>query len=186
MTTEIGAFKAGMRCLAGHVCVITTRAPDGNRSGMTATAVCSVSASPPTLLCCINRQNSSYRAIRDAGVLAVNVLAMGDRELADRFASGMSGEARFGMGLWSELHTGAPVLESALASFDCRIEQAVDVGTHGILFGGIVAVRVRETDAKPLLYAHGQYGGFAALQPTHGSDALWIPSWADETRDSPW
>lgn len=183
MSTDVETFKAGMRRLAGHVCVITTTDSLGARSGLTATAVCSVSAAPPTLLCCINRQNTSYKTIRDAGILAVNVLAMSDRELANRFATGPGGETRFAMGLWRTLETGAPILESALASFDCRIAQAVDVGTHGILFGEIVAIRVRETDAKPLLYAHGQYGGFMSFDSTRGAEALWIPSWEGTAPD---
>jgi len=183
MATDIATFKAGMRQLAGHVCVITTVDASGARSGLTATAVCSVSAAPPTLLCCINQQNTSYKAIRDAGLLSVNVLAISDRALADRFATGVGGEARFAVGLWRKLETGAPILESALASFDCRITQAVDVGTHGILFGEIVAVRVRETDAKPLLYAHGQYGGFTSFDSTRGAEALWIPSWQGTAPD---
>ena len=187
MATDIETFnetfKAGMRRLAGHVCIITTADAQAGRSGLTATAVCSVSASPPTLLCCINRKNTSYKAIRDAGILAVNVLAMSDRELANRFATGLSGEGRFAMGLWSTLATGAPILESALVSFDCRIAQAVDVGTHGILFGEIVSVRVRETEAKGLLYAHGQYGGFMSFDSTRGAEALWIPSWEGTAPD---
>jgi flavin reductase (DIM6/NTAB) family NADH-FMN oxidoreductase RutF len=170
-------FKVGMRQLAGHVCVVTTADASGVRVGLTATAVCSVSADPPTLLVCINRQNASHGAIRAAGFFAVNVLALDDRALADRFASGVGGEARFSTGRWSHDITGAPILDSAMASFDCRIAQAVDVETHGILFGHIVGVRVRTDDAKLLLYAHGQYGGFASLPSLNTADSLWIPNW---------
>ena len=176
MTIDLDTFKAGMRRLAGHVCVITTTGADGSRNGLTATAVCSVSATPPTLLCCINRESASHGVIRNAGVFTVNVLALEDRELADRFSSGPAGEARFVSGVWDKGETGAPALRSALASFDCRVAQAVDVGTHGILFGHIHALRVREGDVKPLLYAHGQYGEFTSLAARQ-VESLWIPSW---------
>jgi flavin reductase (DIM6/NTAB) family NADH-FMN oxidoreductase RutF len=67
-----------------------------------------------------------------------------------------------------------------MASFECRIAEAVDIETHGILFGRITAVRVRRDSAQSLLYAHGQYGGFASLQAINNADSLWIPSWNPE------
>lgn len=177
MTIDSEIFKAGMRHLAGHVCLITTLTGDGMRSGLTATAVCSVSAAPPMLLCCIHQRSASHAAIRAAGRFAVNVLALEDRALAERFAGPISGDARFAQGLWSRLQTGSPVLDSALVNFDCRLAQSVDAGTHGILFGEIIAVRLRPDPAKPLLYAHGAYGAFEALDAAQHPELLWTPSW---------
>jgi flavin reductase (NADH)/flavin reductase len=153
-----------MRHLAAHVCLITTIAPDGARRGLTATAVCSVSADPPTLLCCVNRQIAPFAAIRESGIFAVNVLGVNDRELAERFAGVIQGEARFETGIWSELATGAPALESALAIFDCRLTRLEEVATHGILFGEILAVRSHASKTEPLLYAHGVFGAFEPLE----------------------
>ncbi len=150
-----------MRHLAAHVCLITTVGADGIRRGLTATAVCSVSADPPTLLCCVNRQIVPYAAVRESEIFAVNVLSIRDQELAERFASEINGEARFDTGIWKTLATGAPILDSALANFDCRLARLEEVATHGILFGEIRAVRFREGEADPLLYAHGSYGGFS-------------------------
>ncbi|MBV8806663.1 MAG: flavin reductase family protein, partial [Sinobacteraceae bacterium] len=169
---------AGMRRLAAAVCLITSTTSAGEKVGLTATAVCSVSAEPPTLLCCINRGSLSHAAIRAAGIFAINVLALEDRGLADRFSSPhLDWEARFQAGIWLRLNTGAPILESALAAFDCRITQAVDVGTHGILFGEIQAMRVRQTTAKSLLYAHGSYGGFMSYLHEQSAQLLWMPPW---------
>jgi flavin reductase (DIM6/NTAB) family NADH-FMN oxidoreductase RutF len=177
MAIDAETFKIGMRRLAGHVCLITTADASGARAGLTATAVSSVSAEPPTLLICVNRQNSSHAAIRQAGVFAVNVLGLQDLPLANRFASRMSAEERFREGLWDTLQTGAPALESALVSFDCRIAQAVEVGTHGILFGEIQELRVRPIDSKPLLYSHGAYGGFASAAAAQVPEMLDMPNW---------
>ena len=52
--TDTAAFRDGMALLAGAVNVITTDGPHG-RAGFTATAVCSVTDQPPTLLVCMNR-----------------------------------------------------------------------------------------------------------------------------------
>ncbi len=170
MTIDLTTFKAGMRHLAGGVCVITTVGPRGQRAGLTATAVCSVSAAPPTLLVCVNRGTRSHAAIRAAGFFAVNVLGLHDQELAHRFAGTLPGEQRFAGAAWMQLTTGAPVLESALVSFDCRIAEAVEVGTHGIIFGAIQALHFGPHEPRPLLYAHGSYGGFAAALATPGPE----------------
>jgi flavin reductase (NADH)/flavin reductase len=177
MAIDIDSFKLGMRRLAAGVCLITTEESNGARSGMTATAVCSVSASPPILLCCINRNNASYAAITRAGIFAVNVLALDDRELADQFARPVTSAERFALGIWLKLDTQAPILESALASFDCRVTQSVEVGTHGIVFGEIQAVHARKVAAKPLLYAHGAYGGFESMAAANSLENLWMPTW---------
>ena len=162
--TDAESFKSGMRHLAAHVCLITTVGPDGLRNGLTATAVCSVSADPPTLLCCVHRQIPPFQAIRSSGIFAVNVLGTKDVALAERFAApGIQGEARFQTGIWTVLTTGAPVLESALAIFDCRLTRLEEVATHGILFGEILAVRSQPPNTEALLYAHGAFGAFSPI-----------------------
>lgn len=160
---DAAAFKAGMRQLAAGVTLVTTRSENGERSGLTATAVCSVSAEPPILLVCVNQKSGSYAAIREAGRFAVNVLAAEDQDLSNRFASSVSGDERFHHGEWDSLATGAPVLASALAGFDCTLLEAKDVGSHGVFFGRIEAIKVREDDGAPLLYGKGGYGTLQAL-----------------------
>jgi flavin reductase (DIM6/NTAB) family NADH-FMN oxidoreductase RutF len=180
MTIDITQFKAAMRCLTGHVCLVTTCSADGQRSGLTATAVCSVSAEPPTLLVCVNRSSASSSAIRDAGRFAVNVLGKSSTALANRFASPLAPEEKFAEGRWNTLDTGAPVLAQALASFDCRLERVIEAGTHLVLFGAIDAVQITPADDTPLLYARGAYGSFASAQTVPVADLLWISSWDPE------
>jgi flavin reductase (DIM6/NTAB) family NADH-FMN oxidoreductase RutF len=177
MALDPQAFRNAMRRLAAGVCLITSEDSAGLRTGMTATAVCSVSAEPPILLCCINRQSNSYPAILRAGIFGVNVLAIDDRPLADQFARPLAAEEKYLLGLWRRLQTGAPILESALAGFDCRVSSSVEVGTHGIIFGEIVALQLRPVAANPLLYGHGAYGGFSSVAAASELDSLWIPTW---------
>lgn len=157
-------FRIGMRHLAAGVCIVTARAADGTRSGFAATAVCSVSADPPTLLVCAHRENGSYDVIRNAGHFAVNILGEEDRELSNRFASAIVGDARFDRGAWTQLASGAPILESALASFDCRLVNCIDGGSHSVMFGEIGGLRLGAGNSAALLYAHGDYGVFAPLR----------------------
>jgi flavin reductase len=171
------AFRLGMRRLAAAVSLVTTELSGGERRGMTATAVCSVSMQPPTLLCCINRRNSTYEAILASRAFAVNVLSVDDRMLADIFAQPVSPQEKFSFGLWRRAITGAPALESAAASFDCRVSHDVTVGTHGILFGEIQGIAVRSGAASPLLYAQGSYGAFTAAGQGSDAGSLWMPTW---------
>lgn len=158
---SVESFKLGMRRLVAGVCVIATTSEEGARTGATATAVCSVCASPPTLLSCLNQSSATYAAICRNKLFSVNVLSLLDRAIADRFAGRHSPAEKFAAGVWSQGKTGAPVLTSALASFDCRLADAVTAGSHGVMFGEVMDVLVRETDAEPLLYADGGYGWFS-------------------------
>ena len=155
------AFKRGMRQLAASVTIVTTE-HDGERRGLTATAVCSLSASPPRLLVCVNRLASPHDLIAASGRFCVNVLAEEHAALSQRFAGAEAGEARFAIGTWGTLATGAPMLQEALASFDCELLHQVEVETHSIFIGGVVAV-VSHPGRRPLLYADGCYVGLAAL-----------------------
>src|SRR5579883_2214218 len=109
-----------MARLGAAVNVITTDGP-GGKAGFTASAVCSVTDSPPTLLVCANRTNDSYPAFKANGVLCVNTLTGVHEDLSPIFAglTGHSPETRFAVGNWSTLATGAPLLTDAAVAFDC-------------------------------------------------------------------
>ena len=164
MSVDAAAFKKGMRHLAASVTLITTRHCD-QRGGLTATAVCSVSAEPPQLLVCVNRNASAHDPIGEAGFFCVNILAPEHRKIAERFAGmdGVEGDDRFvDMGEWSTLSTGAPVLKGCPVSFDCRLVTKVAAGTHTIYIGEIIDITL-DAEARPLLYADGAFMHVDAL-----------------------
>ena len=163
MTVTPQSFIHGMRQLASGVTLITTAHQD-RWAGLTATAVCSVSAEPPQLLACINRQAETHRMIADSGAFAVNVLARDQHRLARVFAGagGVYGDHRFAEAEWRSLITGAPVLSPCVATFDCRLIELVPAASHSIFIGRVVAVRSR-ADLDPLVYVEGDYGLIAPL-----------------------
>ena len=146
MSIDAAAFKKGMRHLAASVTLITTRHRD-LRGGLTATAVCSVSAEPPQLLICVNKTASAHDPIAEAGLFCVNILAPDHRKIAERFAD---------MGEWSTLSTGAPVLKGCPVSFDCKLVTKVAAGTHTIYIGEIVDLAL-DPKAHALLYCDGAF-----------------------------
>jgi flavin reductase (DIM6/NTAB) family NADH-FMN oxidoreductase RutF len=157
-------FKLAMRRLAAGVTIITT-CHDGHRCGLTATAVCSLSADPPQLLVCVNRSSQAHDIIKRGANLCVNLLARRHKALAARFAGqkkGVAGEERFRAGKWTTLKTTAPVLDDALASFDCVVRETVESSTHTIFIGNVVDVRLR-AEGHPLLYAGGAYAGLQVI-----------------------
>jgi flavin reductase len=157
MSGQADLFKLGMRRLAAGVSLITTRDGTGGRHGLIATSVTSVSLTPPSLLTCINKSVSSYEALTRSGVFCVNLLPEGADDIAVRFSSSRFRDVRFTEGNWSELETGSPVLDDAIASFDCRITSAIDASSHTIFIGEVVGVRLPEQPTSPLLYLDGAF-----------------------------
>jgi flavin reductase (DIM6/NTAB) family NADH-FMN oxidoreductase RutF len=156
-------YLAGMRRLAAGVTIVTTRHGDA-LAGLTATAVCSLSAEPPRLLVCINRDADAHELIARSGVFAVNLLTPAHRELADRFGgrADIFGMARFSLGRWERGATGAPLLADAAASFDCRLVETVTANSHSIFIGEVEHIAARE-GASALLYHDRGYAGLVGL-----------------------
>ena len=158
---DAGQFKLGMRTLAGAVNIITS-AHGGRRYGMTATAVCSATAEPPTVLACINKLATTHAAVAKSKVFCVNVLRVEDWELSTTFSGVQSGDARFKTRDWTRLATGSPVLLDSLVSFDCRVVKKLVHGTHTMFLGQVEQILLGQK-GKPLLYSDGQYAKLASL-----------------------
>ena len=145
-------FRAAMRQLAATVCVVTAGTGMGRR-GLTATAVCSLSITPPSMLVCVNRLGEAHRAITESGGFCVNILAADQRDVARRFAgqTGDAGENKFSSGRWSLLTTGAPALDGALINLDCTLSSDVETESHSIFIGHVQEIRFGDVKS-PLLH----------------------------------
>ena len=143
MTASSEDFRAGMARVAAAVNIITTDGPAG-KTGFTATAMCSITDTPPTLLVCFNRSSERNVYFKENRILCVNTLSANQETLAGVFAGATKCTPleRFEHGHWSTLATGAPVLTEALASFDCRITEIQEIGTHSLFFCEVEAVRL--------------------------------------------
>lgn len=149
-------FRNSMAMLGGAVSVITTDGPAG-RFGFTASAVCSVTDQPPTLLVCMNRASFSNVHFKSNGVLSVNVLTPGHQAVSGAFSNrNFDTEQRFSCASWSTLESGAPLLDEALVSFDCRIAQAHEVGSHTIFYCEVLGIRNGESQ-EGLVYFNRAY-----------------------------
>ena len=145
-------FRNAMANLPAAVNVVTTAGPAG-RCGITATAVCSVSDTPPTLLFCLNRNSTTLPAFAQNRRLCVNVLPAEHDELAKHFAgmSGLSMEERFAAADWIADAAPAPRLRGALVSLLGRVVDMTEVGTHAVIYAQVDDILIRE-DADALVY----------------------------------
>jgi flavin reductase len=151
-------FREAMSRVAAAVHIITTGGPAG-LGGITATSVASISAEPPMMLFCINKTSPSAARVIENGIFCINTLMPSHEALANIFAgrTGHHLEGRFARGEWIKLVTGAPVLKSAAAVFDCRLAEVKEVMTHLVMIGAVEAVDYGR-QGSGLTYAHRKYG----------------------------
>ncbi|MDR0219440.1 MAG: 4-hydroxyphenylacetate 3-monooxygenase, reductase component [Enterobacteriaceae bacterium] len=145
-------FRDAMASLSAAVNIITTDGSSG-RCGITATAVCSVTDTPPTLMVCINRNSAMNPVFKENGRLCVNILSHEQEVLARHFA-GMteaSMEERFSWDIWHTDSLGQPMLKDALASLEGSIEQVQEIGTHDVYLVEVKQIHVKE-EGHGLIY----------------------------------
>jgi flavin reductase (DIM6/NTAB) family NADH-FMN oxidoreductase RutF len=146
-------FRKVIGHFASGVTVITT-AHAGRLYGATASAVTSLSADPPMLLVCMNKQSDTGQAITLSGGFAVNILHEDHAHLAIHFA-GKSPDKFGGVvtttGRWHQ-----PLLDGALATLECRVTQMVTGGTHVVFLADVLGATARP--GAPLAYFRGRFG----------------------------
>ena len=127
-------------------------------AGMTANAIASISIDPPLMMASISHRAETHGAIVGSHAFAVNVLSAEQRPLAECFAQPTTATKLTGFcdAAWHEAETGSPILEGALAYFDCRLTARHPGGDHTIFLGEIVAAGCLD-DADPLLWYRSAY-----------------------------
>lgn len=151
-----GDFKAAMRHFPTGVSVVTSLR-EGEPRGVTVSAFASVSADPPLVLICINREARSYLYISSSKIFCVNLLAGDQRHLAERF-SGKLREHQFDGVEYDVDATGAAVLRGTVAHFDCEVVEEHHAGSHSIFIGRVVSCTSRS--GSPLGYYNGEFHDF--------------------------
>lgn len=152
-----GAFRDGTSRLGSGVNIITSNGASG-RLGFTATAVCSVSDTPPSLLVCMNRSSLQNAPLKKNSVLCVNVLSAKQQALSQVFsgADKIAMNERFRRAEWSTLATGSPVLADACVAFDCGIVRVLEVNTHSLMICEVLAIQEHPT-VSSLIYFDRTY-----------------------------
>ena len=142
-------------------------AQDERLDAFTAVWVMQASFDPLLLALSVNPQNASYPLLRASGAFTISVLKQGQLELARRFGtrSGREEDKLAGVG-WHPGRSGAPILDEALAYFECELTGSLRAGDHELVLGRVIDGRVLAPDAVPMTYAEtGDMDGSSALYP---------------------
>ncbi|GAC1544856.1 MAG: hypothetical protein NVS3B16_13500 [Vulcanimicrobiaceae bacterium] len=155
------AFRTVMRRFPTGVTVVTTLV-EGAPKGFTANAFASVSAEPPMILICVNRQARSHPLIARAGHFCVNLLRLDQQRVAERFAT-RGDDDPFATIPYRSERTGSPIFSEALAYLDCRLAEEHTAGTHTIFIGEVLTCGANE--GAPLGYFNATYRDFRCSTP---------------------
>lgn len=147
------AFRQACGRFATGVAIASVVDASGTPHGLTINSFTSVSLRPPLVLICIDQRSAILPRFLEAGNYSVSVLSSDQRDLSDRFA--VSPDARFEGVRWRPGVTGAPLLEGAIATIECRTTRVIEGGDHLVLMGEVVAASTAPAD--PLIYFASRY-----------------------------
>lgn len=152
LRNALGRFATG-------VAVITTCTRDGKKEGLTCNSFSAVSLDPPLVLWSLRRDAASLGSFMEAGCFAVSVLSSGQSHLCRHFAT--ASPDKFDSMFHREGLGNCPLLDEALATFECTVETALPGGDHMVFLGRVKRATYR--DGEPLIFSAGRYCTHAPL-----------------------
>lgn len=143
----LGKFPTG-------VTIITTRDNEGKPIGMTASSFNTLSIEPKLILWSIDKSAWSIETFTKSKSFAINVLRSDQVELSNRFAR--RGEDKFAGLTLTEGVNGSPLLDRAVAWFECTTWNVYEGGDHFIIVGKVDDYAYEE-NASSLAFYNGRY-----------------------------
>ncbi len=150
---DAARFRRACSKFATGVAIATVVSSDGQPHGMTVNSFTSVSLEPPLVLVCVDAGGNMAGLFAQASHYGVNVLRESQADLSNRFSQ--RGFDRFDSVAWTRGAAGVPMLDGALARFECAVRHRVVAGDHSILIAEVVAAEYE--DGAPLLYFDSGY-----------------------------
>lgn len=122
-----------------------------------------VSYDPPTMAVSIYSGSRMMETLEDSEHFAISVLASSQRDVSERL--GEPGQPLYGalsgIETFPSPHSGQPVLAEAIAWFELRRTEILEVATHSLVVGEVVALGTGLASARtqrPLLRWRKAYG----------------------------
>jgi 3-hydroxy-9,10-secoandrosta-1,3,5(10)-triene-9,17-dione monooxygenase reductase component len=151
---EARSFRDALGRFATGVAFVTA-APNGEPAGLIVNSVTSVSLEPPLVSFCPSRDSLTWSRMRRAGRFGVNVLGRHHQPFATRATP--AGADRFAGLDWELGLRGAPLLNDALATLECKIVAEHPAGDHWIVVGHVDNLHISPS-ADPLVFFAGAFG----------------------------
>ena len=157
------AFRDAMGQFPTGVTLVTARGPDGTDQAITANSFTSVSLDPLLVLVCVEHASRLHDIVLAAGRWAVSVLPVEAEPISRKLArrGHDTAGALAGVAHHRGPHTGALLLDGALATFECATVAAHPGGDHTVLLGEVLAVDMPSPQSSPLAYHRGRYTSVA-------------------------
>ncbi len=153
LSMDASDYRRALGSFATGVTIVAAFDGDGAPWGLTANSFCSVSLDPPLVLVCLDRRGRAWPVFAAAERFSVNILAAGQKELAQHFAS--PAPNRFADVAWTRGQAGAPLLPEISAWLECGTDRQIDAGDHVILLGAVVSYG--QSDQTPLGFCRGAF-----------------------------
>lgn len=157
MSVDTTLLRRAFGAFATGITVVTVGGAQPH--GMTANSFTSVSLDPPLVLVCVDRGAAMHEILAEQGGFGVSVLSAGQEPVARHFADRHRplGAAQFESVGWRPGgRTGAPLLEGAIASFECGLRWSYAGGDHTIFVGDLLSIE-RPVEDEPLLFFRGRF-----------------------------
>lgn len=154
MAIDQQQFRYTLSHFPSGVTVVTTQL-QGKQYGMTVASFASLSLEPPLVIVCIEKVVATHNAIAEAGHFAVSILAAGQEAISAQFAT--RSEEKFSNVPTRPGVLGAPLIDGALATLECRLLEALPGGDHTIFVGHVEATSTANESVAPLLYFRSTY-----------------------------
>ena len=147
-------LREALGCFVTGVTVITTCDGGGEPLGLTANSFSSVSLEPPLVLFSLARTADCFAAFESANTFAVNVLGADQEALSGRFAT--KDADKWSGTAWRPGRGGCPLIDGAIATFECRVAARHEGGDHVIYVGEVIGF-AHGRDGDPLAFFRGRY-----------------------------
>ena len=158
---DLQAKKTALRKIPHGVYIVGVK-QDSQLNAFTATWLTQVSFTPPLVAFGIRKDSHSFEMIKHGRVFSVNLLGKDQKSIAEHF---VKPAAVVGEKLKEVRHrpgkTGAPLLEDAIAYFECEVREiANEHGDHAVIIGEVVEAGVHKDEpALTLMDTGWHYGG---------------------------
>jgi flavin reductase (DIM6/NTAB) family NADH-FMN oxidoreductase RutF len=154
---DADTYRRLLSRFASGIAIITAR-DSGRDVGMTVSAFCSVSLSPPLVLVCVDRGASMHDLLLTHPKLGISIVSCEHEGYCRRFADKNETNRFDGVPLTRGESTVA-LLDRAMAHLECQLVQHCEAGDHTIFIAEVERGALRE--GRPLVYYRGQYAQLA-------------------------
>ena len=137
-------------------------AHEGERNGMTTSWITQLSMEPVLIGVGVDNSAVTHRLISASGSFSINLWDAENTRVFVKFSKPANDDGTtLNDRAVSTAVTGAPIFDEAIAWTDCEVRHTLDLGTHTLFVGEVVAAAINDDEARPASMSDTRmkYGG---------------------------